>query len=180
MQDLKLVLSKYIVRRRLEAGEFSYVYRPSNQSVSGKKTILALLKADQHHYSKLASECNKSAGDAAFESELLKVIPQLPFESDPSTVRLESPTSEPMDEDNDDGAGSKSLSVSDEEAKRTVGVSFFVKGDNKVTADEVEALEYQAMGCFLPTTYRPPIPTSYFPALRFVGNFSEFSSFHSH
>ena len=82
MQDLKLVLSKYIVRRRLEGGEFTYVYRPSNQSVAGKKAALALLKGDTSAFDKLKEESEVTASEEELESQLLKTIPQLPYEDD--------------------------------------------------------------------------------------------------
>ena len=82
MQDLKLVLSKYIVRRRLEGGEFSYVYRPSNQSVAGKKAALALLKGDTSAFDKLKEESEVTEAEEELESQLLKTIPQLPYEDD--------------------------------------------------------------------------------------------------
>ena len=82
MQDLKLVLSKYIVRRRLEGGEFSYVYLPSNQSVAGKKAALALLKGDASAFDKLKEESEVTEAEEELESQLLKIIPQLPYEDD--------------------------------------------------------------------------------------------------
>ena len=81
MVKLSFMLSGYIARRRLDAGEFCYVYKPSNKTVSGKKAVLAILKSDGDNFSKLAKECDKTVEDASFDADLLKVIPHLPFET---------------------------------------------------------------------------------------------------
>ena len=60
MQDLKLILTKFIVKRRLEGGEFTYVLRPRDQSITGKKPILNLLKENQNIYSKLKEDKNNT------------------------------------------------------------------------------------------------------------------------
>ena len=80
MQDMKLVLSKYIVRRRLEGGEFTYVYKPGDQNVTGKKAALALLKGDASAYHNLKQEAEVTVSEEELESQLLKIIPQLPYE----------------------------------------------------------------------------------------------------
>ena len=80
MQDLKLILTKFIVKRRLEGGEFTYVLRPRDQSITGKKPILNLLKENQNIYSKLKEECEWTESDEELDSQLLKIIPLLPYE----------------------------------------------------------------------------------------------------
>ena len=81
MQDLKLVLSKYIVRRRLDGGEFTYVYRPEGMSVPGKKQVMAVLKQDAKAFAKLMEESEvMETDDSDFESQILKIIPMLPYE----------------------------------------------------------------------------------------------------
>ena len=82
MQDLKLILTKFIVKRRLEGGEFTYVLRPRDQSITGKKPILNLLKENQNIYSKLKEECEWTESDEELDSQLLKIIPLLPYEED--------------------------------------------------------------------------------------------------
>ena len=67
---MKLVLSKYIVRRRLEGGEFTYVYKPGDQSVTGKKAALALLKGDASAYHNLKQEAGMSSRATDAELEL--------------------------------------------------------------------------------------------------------------
>jgi len=122
MQDLKLVLSKYIVRRRLEGGEFSYVYRPSNQSVAGKKAALALLKGDTSAFDKLKEESEVTEAEEELESQLLKTIPQLPYEDDVKEEAMET-------EDNDrDGENEFNEPVPLLELKRTVFVRMFNPG----------------------------------------------------
>lgn len=129
MQDLKLILSKYIVRRKLEGGEFVYVYRPKRQSVSGKKSVLSILTSDEETFAKLRDECERMEDDSnSFEAEILKVIPQLPFETVAQTK-----------EKHDDREGALVTAVPHHEVNRTIQVGHVARGENKITSDECEA-----------------------------------------
>jgi len=133
MQDLKLVLSKYIVRRRLDGGEFTYVFRPENLSVPGKKQILAVLKQDEKLFSKLKEESEvMETDDSDFDSQILKVIPMLPYED---AVKTEAATIEKEPAANEDEKGEDDLdlkilggTVPPHEFTRTVMVNFHQKG----------------------------------------------------
>ena len=133
MQDLKLALSKYIVRRKLEGGEFVYVYRPKQQSVSGKKSVLTILTSDEKTFSKLRDECERMEDDGnSFEAEILKVIPQLPFETEAQAK--EKPSQDAHDEE-----GSPVTAVPHHEIKRTIQVGHVAKGENKISSEECES-----------------------------------------
>jgi len=83
MADLKTVLTKVINRRRLTGGEFSYVFRPTGESVSGKKAVWGMVKADADAYSKLQAEAGYHGEDEAqFDSRVLKQIPLVGFEEE--------------------------------------------------------------------------------------------------
>jgi len=83
MADLKTVLTKVINRRRLTGGEFSYVFRPTGESVSGKKAVWGMVKADVDAYSKLQAEAGCQGEDEAlFDSRVLKQIPLVGFEEE--------------------------------------------------------------------------------------------------
>ena len=43
LDSMKAQLAKYILKRRLDGGEFLYVYRPRGQSVAGKKAVLVAI-----------------------------------------------------------------------------------------------------------------------------------------
>ena len=79
MDSLKAQLSRYILKRRLEGGEFLYVYRPRGQSVAGKKAVWTILKSDGKIFSKLREASNVD-NDEDFENLALKTIPLLPYE----------------------------------------------------------------------------------------------------
>ena len=138
MQDLKLVLSKYIVKRRLEGGEFSYVYRLQDLTVTGKKPVLGLLKKDAKVYSKLKEE-SEIADEEELDTQVLKIIPLLPYEdAAPPVVKVEKEEAmETDDADNKDDGDfdfSKKIMVPFDEYRRTVHVRFNIR----VTPEEGE------------------------------------------
>ena len=79
MESMKASLSKYIVKRRLEGGEFLYVYRPRGQSVAGKKAVWSILKSDDKTLNKLR-EATGLSDEEEFENIALKTLPLLPYE----------------------------------------------------------------------------------------------------
>ena len=79
MDSLKAQLSRYILKRRLDGGEFLYVYRPRGQSVAGKKAVWSILKSDGKIFRKLREASNIN-NDEDFENLALKTIPVLPYE----------------------------------------------------------------------------------------------------
>ena len=56
--------------------------RPRDQSISGNKPILVFVKRKTKIYSKLKEECEWTESDEELDSQLLKIIPLLPYEED--------------------------------------------------------------------------------------------------
>ena len=135
MDSLKAQLSKYILKRRLDGGEFLYVYRPRGQSVAGKKAVWTILKSDEKIFNKL-KEVSKFENDEDFENLALKTIPLLPYEDSPSSntngdIKEEAGSN---DEDEDD-VGFEKVSIPPEDLSRSVIVKHFPA---KATAQECE------------------------------------------
>ena len=70
MDSMKAQLAKYIMKRRLDGGEFLYVYRPRGQSVAGKKAVWTILKSDEKILCKL-SEASNISNDEDFDKQSL-------------------------------------------------------------------------------------------------------------
>jgi len=152
MQDLKLILTKFIVKRRLEGGEFTYVLRPRDQSITGKKPILNLLKENPNIYTKLKEECEWTESDEELDSQLLKIIPLLPYEDTvpaiakpkqkskgkgkPGKAEKKDEDMEVDDDDDDKDMWDTDFAVPVHEYKRTVLVTFPAK---ESTFEECEA-----------------------------------------
>ena len=135
MDSMKAQLSKYILKRRLDGGEFLYVYRPRGQSVAGKKAVWTILKSDEKIFNKL-KEASKFDNDEEFENLALKTIPLLPYEDSPSSntngdIKEEAGSN---DEDEDD-VGFEKVSIPPEDLSRSVIVKHFPA---KATAQECE------------------------------------------
>ena len=87
----KTQLSKLVARRRLEGGEFTYIYIPLEKAISGKKAMYNYLK-NQSEFSKLKAACKDSSEtDEEFDSRLMKEMLTVPYEKEiiPSAVDSE-------------------------------------------------------------------------------------------
>ena len=83
MADLKTALTKVVNRRRLAGGEFSYVFRPTGESVTGKKAVWGMVKADKEAYNKLREEALvEGEADSVFDTRALKMIPLVGYEGE--------------------------------------------------------------------------------------------------
>lgn len=79
----KAALSKLVARRRLEGGEFTYIYIPLEKTVAGKKAVFKFLKSQTGEYKKLVQACkNPAETTEQFESRLLQQILVVPYEQD--------------------------------------------------------------------------------------------------
>ena len=134
MGDAKQELSKVIVRRRLEGGEFSYVLKLGGEPLTGKKAVYTKFKELQpevfQHIRKTCSLTDES--ENAFDTRMLKLVPQLPFEEDESME---------VEGGNKKGRRKPELkapmkTLAGAELNRVVRVDIF---DRKTKADEVEA-----------------------------------------
>jgi len=134
MGDAKQELSKVIVRRRLEGGEFSYVLKLGGEPLTGKKAVYTKFKELQpevfQHIRETCSLTDES--ENAFDTRMLKLVPQLPFEEDESME---------VEGGNKKGRRKPELkapmkTLAGAELNRVVRVDIF---DRKTKADEVEA-----------------------------------------
>ena len=133
MDSMKAQLAKYILKRRLEGGEFLYVYRPRGQSVAGKKAVWTILKSDEKILCKLREASNVS-NDEDFENLALKTIPVLPYE-DSLVSDAKGDIKEEGGSDDEDEAGVEKVSIPPEDLSRSVIVKNF---PTKATAQECE------------------------------------------
>ena len=79
----KVSLSKLISRRRLEGGEFTYVYIPLEKPVAGKKAMYNFLKNQGEEFSKLKASCKLSSeSEEEFDSRMMKEMLTVPYEKD--------------------------------------------------------------------------------------------------
>jgi len=133
MGDAKQELAKVIARRRLEGGEFSYVLRLGGEPLTGKKAVYTKLKELQPEvFRTIRDTCSLTdESEEAFDTRMLKLVPQLPYEDDA------------MDVDEGKKRGKKKpeakvpmKTLSGGELNRVVRVDIF---DRKTKADEVEA-----------------------------------------
>mgnify|MGYP001376936200 CR=1 FL=1 len=74
-------LSDLIVRRRLEAGEFTYLYKSLEKTISGKKSAYQFLKSQTEDFNSLRVSCRQlGETDEQFDHRMLKELQSLPFE----------------------------------------------------------------------------------------------------
>lgn len=134
MGDAKQELSKVIVRRRLEGGEFSYVLKLGGEPLTGKKAVYTKFKELQPEvFQNIRETCSLTdESENAFDTRMLKLVPQLPFEEDDS-----------MDVEGGNKKGRKKpelktpmKTLAGGELNRVARVDIF---DRKTKADEVEA-----------------------------------------
>lgn len=134
MGDAKQELSKVIVRRRLEGGEFSYVLKLGGEPLTGKKAVYTKFKELQPEvFQNIRETCSLTdESENAFDTRMLKLVPQLPFEEDES-----------MDVEGGNKKGRKKpelktpmKTLAGGELNRVARVDIF---DRKTKADEVEA-----------------------------------------
>ena len=93
--DLLESLSSLVVKRRTGEGEFSYLYLPSGEAVTGKKTAFKVLKSDEACYETL-QECKlEEETDAAFDARVLKLIVSVPFEGEVAETSRPQATGKP-------------------------------------------------------------------------------------
>lgn len=94
----KNALSKLLSRRRLEGGEFTYVYVPLDKTMSGKKVVLMFLKSQTLKFNQLKRACkNPEETMEQFCSRILKQILVVPYEKE----------IEPMETDDNATVGEK-------------------------------------------------------------------------
>jgi len=123
-----------IVRRRLEGGEFSYVLKLGGEPLTGKKAVYTKFKELQPEvFQNIRETCSLTdESENAFDTRMLKLVPQLPFEEDES-----------MDVEGGNKKGRKKpelktpmKTLAGGELNRVARVDIF---DRKTKADEVEA-----------------------------------------
>ena len=74
-------LSDLIVRRRLEAGEFTYLYKSLEKTISGKKSAYQFLKSQTEDFNSLRVSCRQlEETDEQFDERMLKELQTVPFE----------------------------------------------------------------------------------------------------
>ena len=74
-------LSDLIVRRRLEAGEFTYLYKSLEKTISGKKSAYQFLKSQTEDFNNLRRSCRQlEETDEQFDERMLKELQTVPFE----------------------------------------------------------------------------------------------------
>jgi len=131
MSDLKTVLTKIVNRRRLTGGEFSYVFRPTGESVTGKKAVWGMVKGDVEAYNRIRGEASlEGEEENQFDARALKLIPLVGYEED--VVK-----DDEMDVKDEGGeAGGAREVLSSDELFRKVSVENF---DKKSTAEECES-----------------------------------------
>jgi len=78
----KDALHRVIARRKLEGGEFTYVYRPLDKAVAGKKTVYNFLKNQHAEYAKILKTKNPSETEKDFETRTLQLLSGVPFETE--------------------------------------------------------------------------------------------------
>ena len=79
----KTHLSKLIARRRLEGGEFSYVYVPLEKVINGKKAMHQFLKNQHEEFTKLKNACKlDNETEEAFDTRIMKEMLTVPYEKE--------------------------------------------------------------------------------------------------
>ena len=80
--DLFESLKSVVVKRRTGDGEFSYIYLPSGEAVTGKKAAFRVVKSDEACYESM-KECKlEEESEAAFDGRVLKLLVSVPFEGE--------------------------------------------------------------------------------------------------
>ena len=80
-------LAKLVVKRRLEGGEFTYVYLPLDKAIQGKQAMFSFLKNQGSEYSAMMKACkNPSETEDAFATRLKQAILVVPYEKDVEMV----------------------------------------------------------------------------------------------
>ena len=83
----KAHLAKLVAKRRLEGGEFTYVYLPLDKTIQGKQAMFSFLKNQSSEYSVLVKACkNPAESDDVFVSRLKQAILVVPYEKDVEMV----------------------------------------------------------------------------------------------
>ena len=83
----KAQLGKLVAKRRLEGGEFTYVYLPLDKPIQGKQAMFSFLKNQGSEYSAMVKACkNPAESDDAFVSRLKQAILVVPYEKDVEMV----------------------------------------------------------------------------------------------
>eukprot|EP00092_Neocalanus_flemingeri_P003100 GFUD01003312.1.p1 GENE.GFUD01003312.1~~GFUD01003312.1.p1 ORF type:complete len:1263 (-),score=415.62 GFUD01003312.1:210-3998(-) len=91
----KMSLGNLVARRRLEGGEFSYVYLPLEKVVSGKKALYNFLKNQTEEFNKLKIACKISGeSDQEFDSRMLKEVLTVPYEKEVIETPMDTTSSE--------------------------------------------------------------------------------------
>ena len=79
----KTSLSKLVARRRLEGGEFSYIYIPLEKSICGKKAMYQFLKNQNEEFTKLQDACREvGETDEEFDARMMKQLLTVPYEKE--------------------------------------------------------------------------------------------------
>jgi hypothetical protein len=83
-------LGRLVARRRLEGGEFTYVYLPLSKAVSGKKALFNFLKNQAAEYAGLVKACKKPTEELKqFEARVLQQILVVPYEKEVEEMETE-------------------------------------------------------------------------------------------
>jgi len=85
---LRVALAEVMVRRKLEGGEFSYIFIPSGEEIAGKKSAFKLLKSDEDLFDEIR-ESNRldDETDGEFDARTQKMLPNLPFEEKQPVIK---------------------------------------------------------------------------------------------
>ena len=76
-------LSRLVAKRRLEGGEFTYVYLPLDKAIQGKQAMFSFLKNQSSEYSAMVKACkNPAESDDAFVSRVKQAILVVPYEKE--------------------------------------------------------------------------------------------------
>ena len=79
----KSSLSKLIARRRLDGGEFSYVYIPLEKVINGKKAMYQFLKNQGEVFTNLKRQCQGDGEtEEAFDARIMKEMLTVPYEKE--------------------------------------------------------------------------------------------------
>jgi len=83
----KVALANLVARRRLEGGEFVYVWIPLEKTVSGKKAVFKFMKSQVTEYNQLVKACKDPEESLEqFESKILQQLLVVPYEKDVEDV----------------------------------------------------------------------------------------------
>ena len=86
----KTKLSDFILRRRLEGGEFTYLYNSLEKTISGKKSIYQFLKSQTDDFNILRKSCKQpEETDEQFDERMLKELQTVPYEKKEKDINLQ-------------------------------------------------------------------------------------------